>query len=141
MSAMVPPVVAKEVSAVAPPTMPEYVTVPVPAATVRAYAPSTVEPKLTLLLVVLSVSAAPKVTAPLYVCAPVVVTLPFKAIVPAVVDKEASAVVPPTMPEYVTVPVPAATVRAFAPLTVVLKLTLAFEVFNVLAPVSVTAPV
>ena len=60
-----------------PPTAPVKVTVPAPAAIVNARPaalPLSVPPKLTLLLVVVSVmGVADRVTLPLYSCAPVVV--------------------------------------------------------------------
>ena len=49
------------------PTALLYVTVPNPAATVRLCAPSTVEPNVTLLFVVVSVAFAPSNTEPEYV--------------------------------------------------------------------------
>ena len=58
------PMLFSAVSAVAPPTAPSYVTVPDPAATVRAYAPSTVEPNVTLLSVVVRRAFAPSNTGP-----------------------------------------------------------------------------
>ena len=59
----VPPIVKLE-SAEVEPTFPLKETLPVPVAVLKEKAPSTVEPKLTLLLLVLSVVLAPKITAP-----------------------------------------------------------------------------
>jgi len=59
-----PPVRVMLVSAVVPPTTPLKPTVPVPAASVRVCAPSTVLENVMLLLVVVSVVAAPSVTVP-----------------------------------------------------------------------------
>ena len=56
--------VVKLVSGVVPPTTPPKVTVAVPIATVNAYPPLIVLEKVISLLVVVSVVAAPKVTAP-----------------------------------------------------------------------------
>ena len=52
-----------------------------------------------------------------------------------------SAVPPPTMPPKLTAPLPAVTVRVYAPLTVLLKLTLLSVVASVLLAASVTGPV
>ena len=51
-----------------------------------------------------------------------------------------SAVLPPTMPPKLTAPLPAVTVRVYAPLTVLLKLTLLSVVASVLLAASVTGP-
>ena len=52
-----------------------------------------------------------------------------------------SAVPPPTMPPKLTAPLPAVTVKVYAPLTVLLKLTLLSVVASVLPAASVTGPV
>jgi len=65
---MVPvvPVVSRMVSGVVPPTALPKVSAPVPAFTVRTWAPSTgaLLAKTTLLFVVVSVAAAPRATGP-----------------------------------------------------------------------------
>ena len=129
------------VSGVVPPTAPAKLVEPVVLVT-RVTAPSTVEPKLRLpLLVLVSVVFAPRVTGSLYVCAPVVFTLPpLIAVVPgASVVTLVSAVVPPTAPLKVVAPAVLA-VRFTAPLMVEpkVRLPLLVLVSVVFAP-SVTA--
>jgi hypothetical protein len=53
------------------PTIPETITVPVPAVRFRVCAPSTVELKLMLLLLVVTAVAPPRVTGPVKVMVPV----------------------------------------------------------------------
>ena len=53
----------------------------------------------------------------------------------------ASAVLPPTMPLTVTLPMPGASVSAYAPLMVLLKVMALPLVVSVLAAARVTAPV
>jgi hypothetical protein len=57
-----PVVIVRPVKGVIPPTAPENVVLPAPAAIVKVCAPSTVLENDTLLLVVVRVVAAPKVT-------------------------------------------------------------------------------
>lgn len=157
----------KLVSGVVPPTAPVKVAVPaVPAFTVTAVAPLRVFEKLILApaavppAFVLSKVGVP-VTAtgpvivmtpplvltfpptliavdPVYVNAPVVLAVELWVIVAAVTDRLVSGVVPPTAPVKVVVPVPPAIVNARAPLSVLLKVTLALLDVIVLGPSRLT---
>jgi hypothetical protein len=113
-----------EASAVPLPTAPAKLTLPVPAAMPRLYAVvfDTVLAKETLPAPDSMVRFAPRLTGPVYVCKPVVsivATLIF--IAAPVTCRESSGVVPPMAPPKVTVPVPAFTVKAEAPLKVLFK--------------------
>ena len=58
-------VTVREARGVVSPTTSVKVTAPLPTLSASPWGPSTVEPKLTLLLLVVSVALAPSVTAPL----------------------------------------------------------------------------
>ena len=110
------------VSAVLAPTTPPKVVTPV-VLTDRVCAPFTVPPKVMAPEPLLaSVVSAPKVTASLYVCAPLVFTAPpLSATVPgASVVMLVSAALAPTTPLKVVAPA-VLTARAFAPFTVLPK--------------------
>src|SRR6516162_2463922 len=107
------------VKAVLPPTAPPNVVVPA-VLTVRLKAPSTVPPSVTFPdAVEVNVVFAPRLTASLYACAPLVVTLPpLSAVLPAAsVVTLVRAELPPTAPPNVVVPA-VFTVRLKAPSTV-----------------------
>src|SRR5581483_696228 len=70
--------------------------------------------------------------------APVVFAEELCVTVAAVADKLVSGVVPPTAPVNVVVPVPPATTSAWAPLSVLLKVTFALFEVIVLVPVKLT---
>ena len=90
-----------------------------------------------LLLVVLNVGEALKVTAPPYVCVPtVVIAVVFIVVMP--VDSDASGAVPPTIPSKMVLPLPVLVVKANAPLTVLSNVMLLFVVLNVGEAVKVT---
>ena len=76
------PASLNDASSVMLPTGPLYFTVPVPASTVNAKAPSTVEPNVTLPPMVVSAISLPKATGPVKVKVPVVVCVPFSVIMP-----------------------------------------------------------
>ncbi len=96
------------------------------------------------LLVVARVVSAESVTAPVYVCVPVVVTLPVRMVPDAwveVVAKLVNAVLLPTVLLKVMLPVPAVMVSALAPFTVLLNETALLVVAKVVAAAKVTGPV
>ena len=146
------------------PTIPEKVALPDPRVRVKlrlvpAESESIVEPKVTLLLVVVNITLLLKVTAPLYVCVEDVVTSAPRL---EVVDTDSEValliawlrskdpviliapkvLVPPTIPSNCTSD--AVRVRLFvssvSELTVVSKVIWALVVVRVLSPVIVTAP-
>ena len=135
--AMAPlPLTARLLRLVVPPTIPPKLTAPLPCAIVRlcvlAVVPLTVLLKVTALLVVVRVVLAPKVTAPVYACAPVVVMLALMVLVPLTLR----VLTPVTAPPKLALPV---TAREFAPpATVLVKVTVV--PVNVLAAPSVTGP-
>ena len=92
----------------------------------------------TVTVTVLPITVVPPasvVTLDEYTAAPNVVT-------PVLLSVSApSAVLPPTMPVKVIAPLPAVTVSACAPLTVLLKVTALFVVVRVVLAPRVTAPV
>ncbi len=147
---VVVPVPVKEIlpSPCAPPTAPVKVMLPEPTLTVSALAVVlsllTVLLKDMALLVVARVVSAESVTAPVYVCVPVVVTLPVRMVPDAwveVVAKLVNAVLLPTVLLKVMLPVPAVMVRALAPFTVLLNETALLVVAKVVAAAKVTGPV
>ena len=98
-------------SGVMPPTIPSKMVLPLPVTVVKANAPLTVLSNVMLLLVVLNVGEAVKVTAPPYVCVPtVVMPVVFMSVMP--LDSDASGVVPPTMPSKIVLPAPVTVVKA-----------------------------
>ena len=106
---------------------------------VKANAPLTVLSNVMLLLVVLNVGEALKVTAPPYVCVPtVVIAVVFMVAMP--VDSDASGAVPPTIPSKMVLPLPVTVVKPKAPLTVLSNVMLLLVVVNVGESVKVTAP-
>ncbi len=147
---VVVPVPVKEIlpSPCAPPTAPVKVMLPEPTLTVSALAVVlsllTVLLKDMALLVVARVVSAESVTAPVYVCVPVVVTLPVRMVPDAwveVVAKLVNAVLLPTVLLKVMLPVPAVMVSALAPFTVLLNETALLVVAKVVAAAKVTGPV
>ena len=151
-------------NAVVLPTALAKLILPVPAETVSAWVPLMVELKVILLLVVVKVVSAPKVTAspkdwiplvvmllPLIAVVPpasvvklAALTVPPKVVVPVLFNAIAvSALVAPTLPVKVILPVPAETVSAWVPSIVEPKLTapLPLELSMVVSAPSETAPV
>src|SRR5262245_33912195 len=107
MAVLPPTLVVIDDSAVPPPTTPLKVVRPV-VFTLRLDAPSSVPPKVmpAFPVEVTVVAADPRLTASLYVWAPVVVTAPpLSCVVPAAsVVTEVKAVPPPTAPPRVVIP-------------------------------------
>jgi len=125
--AVVSPVpTVKLASALVPPMMPPKLTLPLLFAILNAFAPFIVLTKLMPLapVEVRVTGLAPKVTALLYVCAPVVVVavvlIAVASLVPTV--KLVKAVEPPTMPPKLTAPLLFAILNACAPFNVLTKL-------------------
>jgi hypothetical protein len=124
------------------PTVPANVNVPLPLFTASVYAvvgePSVLT-KLTFEFVVFSVVFAPSVTAPVYVCTPLVVTAPpLIAVVPATLTLARGAA--PTIPSNSAFAV--ATAKVYPPFSVLLNHTNDPDPpVKVVAAPNVTAPV
>ena len=95
-------------------------------------------------MVVVRVVLAPRVTAPVYACAPVVVMLALMVVAPdPLMLRLLSATVAPTTPPKLTAPLPCAIVRlcvpAVVPSTVLPKVTALLVVVSVVPAPRVTA--